>query len=734
MNSKKLNKINKQNLEQSFIALASVKLTPKEKKVLAFLSSREFFKNATQTVNELSLLLGCAQSTSWSVLRSLRSLKLINYELETQEKIIKFLPLFEKVNDFSYSHDGFKIALSGMRNGKTDIYVHSISGNTNEQITNDFADDFFPRFIENSTKIIFSSNRKLDTLNVEKTHSDYNQNLDLFLYDFQSKSKNLMRLTKTPESNETEAIEIEKNIFYALSDQNGIINRFQINLDSTIDFIDTTTHYRYYSTQKQISNYSRNILQHDYNSQSKTFTDALYLNNKFRFFAHSIDDTKINAGTQSKSEFKTKYDAELAKKIAIEDTTQKAIDTVKVAKQRMYFTSFYLNQFVSQVDFSFLNTSYQAFSGGATGFYNPGLNGLFKIGTNDLFEDYKLTGTFRIPVNMNSIEYLISYEDLKSKFDKQIILHKQTFNNSDSSNAIIKTHTYELLYVLKKPIDEVSTFRLTANGRYDAQDYLSTDINNLHKDGNKNYWAGLKGEYIFDNSRNIALNIKEGTRLKTFAEFYKQVNKDKSEFFVVGADIRNYKRIHKNFIWANRFAASTSLGSNRLMYYLGGVDNWLNLSTKRETFDKSIELDSKHNYAYQTIGTNMRGFSQNIRNGNSFFVFNSELRLPIIKYFSNNPINSDFLENLQIVGFFDAGSAWSGTTPFEKNNNYNFQTITNNAVTVKIDMQRNAIVYGYGFGVRTRLFGYFVRFDWAWGVERAVKSDGIFYLSLSLDF
>jgi len=80
MNSKKLNKINKQNLEQSFIALASVKLTSKEKKVLAFLSSREFFKNATQTVNELSLLLGCAQSTSWSVLRSLRSLKLINYE------------------------------------------------------------------------------------------------------------------------------------------------------------------------------------------------------------------------------------------------------------------------------------------------------------------------------------------------------------------------------------------------------------------------------------------------------------------------------------------------------------------------------------------------------------------------------------------------------------------------------------------------------------------------------
>ena len=81
MNSKKLNKINQQNsLEQSFVALASIKLTVKEKKVLAFLSSRESSKNATQTINEISSLLGCAESTAWSVLRSLRSLKLVDYD------------------------------------------------------------------------------------------------------------------------------------------------------------------------------------------------------------------------------------------------------------------------------------------------------------------------------------------------------------------------------------------------------------------------------------------------------------------------------------------------------------------------------------------------------------------------------------------------------------------------------------------------------------------------------
>jgi hypothetical protein len=44
------------------------------------------------------------------------------------------------------------------------------------------------------------------------------------------------------------------------------------------------------------------------------------------------------------------------------------------------------------------------------------------------------------------------------------------------------------------------------------------------------------------------------------------------------------------------------------------------------------------------------------------------------------------------------------------------------------------IVAGYGFGFRSTLLGYFVRADWAWGVENGISKDKpIFYLSLSLD-
>jgi hypothetical protein len=80
------------------------------------------------------------------------------------------------------------------------------------------------------------------------------------------------------------------------------------------------------------------------------------------------------------------------------------------------------------------------------------------------------------------------------------------------------------------------------------------------------------------------------------------------------------------------------------------------------------------------------------------------------------------------------GSAWTGLTPFSGKNAYDHDIITNGSVTVTLDSNRSPIVYGYGFGLRAQLLGYFMRFDWAWGVENHVVLPRIFYFSLNLDF
>jgi hypothetical protein len=162
---------------------------------------------------------------------------------------------------------------------------------------------------------------------------------------------------------------------------------------------------------------------------------------------------------------------------------------------------------------------------------------------------------------------------------------------------------------------------------------------------------------------------------------------------------------------------------------MGGVDNWL-----FPRFNLNTTVSQDQNYAFQTLATNMRGFDQNIRNGNSFFVINAELRLPVFRYFFNRPVRSDILNNFQVVAFGDVGTAWTGTTPYSGDNELFTTYIYRKPLFIKVELLKEPIVEGFGFGLRTRIFGYFIRGDLAWGIEDGRIRQPIFYLSLSLDF
>ena len=67
----------------------------------------------------------------------------------------------------------------------------------------------------------------------------------------------------------------------------------------------------------------------------------------------------------------------------------------------------------------------------------PELNLLTRFGTLDLFENYRITGGFRFSGNFDSNEYLLSFENLKGKFDKQLIFPQTgTFYNSDDTSIL----------------------------------------------------------------------------------------------------------------------------------------------------------------------------------------------------------------------------------------------------------------------------------------------------------
>lgn len=655
------------------------------------------------------------------------------YTIETKKMEAKEMHNFDKIVDFSYSHDGKFLALSAVQKGQTDIFVYTLSSNTIEQITKDIYDDFHPRFFMDSKYIIFSSNRLHDTIkhDIETHKKDYKELLDkqdyndLFIYSFNSKDPLLKRITNTPWANEKEPVVYDKMHFSYLSDKNGIYNRYVGSLDSSISFVDTITHYRYFTRSFPVTDYNRNIIEHDISTKAKKTAEIIYSGGVYKMYVEDLPLSKnINASVlqhthymnylikgpdreerdsvikardikeETKKRFINVHFDENSKKESKSDTSNIDIENyefnneslkdlkdnskndsiVKInidpkdsvefilPKQRNYNVEYSINKIVNQLDFTYLNNNYQAYTGGGSPIFNiPGLNAFFKVGAIDLMEDYRITGGFRLSADLNNNEYIISFENLKKRMDKEIVFHRKSVEDIQSY-SIIRTYSHELYYMLKWPFDKVISLRGTARIRNDDIVFLSTDLANLKEPNVNNTWAGLKLEYVYDNTRAKGLNLFYGTRYKLFAEYFNLLGENE-DLFVIGLDYRRYIKIHRTFIWANRFAASTSFGSQKLIYYLGGVDN--DLFPK---FNQDIPIDRDQNYAFQTLATNMRGFDQNIRNGNSFAVINSELRFPVFAYFSRKPIKSEFLRNFQLIGFGDVGSAWTGSNPYSGEN------------------------------------------------------------------
>lgn len=746
-------------------------------------------------------------------------IKLMLHDLENNKRDVKEIFYFRKVTSIDYSDNGKDLAMTAVLEGRSDLFIYNIISNTYKRITNDMYTDRDASFIDGSSKIIFSSNRDNDTIqDIEMDILPGNRNFDLFIFEKGREDKVLRRVTQTSGIDEIMPTESGKGKYTYLSDANGTLNRFVGELDSVIAYIDTITHYNYFTTTRPLTDLPRNITSYAVDTVNKKVVDVVLAKGNYRLTLRDLEApnsnlTLKNSGFKKKGRdnaaltntappptigqvssqpikaepakpfdpdnvdiFNYQFDEEIIEQEKKTETTAKnenaepkdgsaggnmsdrmerklakakgkskaqmRIDSLNAAlqsvmvqekkfelpQQRYYHVAFFADGVVTQLDNNFVNSSYQRYTGSG-GFVNPGLNGLFKIGISDLFEDYKVIGGIRIAGNLNSTEYFLTAQNFKRRLDQSLTFHRQSFENQTGVASVQKFQMHSLLYRLTWPFTEFSAFKATMIARNDRTIFLSTNDRSLEEPDDIKFLAGIKSEYIFDNTINRGLNLYEGTRLKVFSEFYQDLDGDAKNFAVVGADVRNYLPLHRELTWANRIAASTNFGSNKLVYYMGGVDEWIVPS-----FNNDIEVDQSQNYQFQSLATNMRGFQQNIRNGTSFIVVNSELRVPLFRYIFNRPMKSDFLYNFQIVGFGDIGTAWTGISPFSEDNNLNREEIQAGSTQIILRNRREPVVGGFGLGIRARVLGYFVRVDHAWGVENGIVNDGIWYVSLSLDF
>lgn len=684
------------------------------------------------------------------------------YNLEKKKWEKRFLVDVEKITSWCYSNDGKLMLFSGFQNGQSDLFLYSFLSRSFENITKDFYDDYGPIFLSNK-QIVFASNRNRDSITLKDDFMDatpQNQ-YDLFLYDYGSKNPALLRVTNTPYANEYNIQRIGKQQILYLNDSYSIANRYTAQFDSTIGRIDTAIHYIYYAKTHPLTDRAYSILEQCYDPNSNTVTDITLKDKIKHIFTTPLD---LNQNPElSPSIFHNKIQRDLVKQSATSSTDsikqgQKSgvvrhgfslvykkdgvdeEDTVAAdnEKQRShipvasgYRVQYSINKLITQADFSFLNTSYQQFEGGSSPIYlNTGFNALFMVGINDLFEDHRITGGLRLSIDLESNEFMFSYEDLSRRLDRQIVLYRQSISGSEGGNVYRQTAN-SIFYILKFPFNKTNSLRLSLKGRYETNIVRALSENTLQEPNARHLWGGAKLEYIFDSSKELYTNLWRGTKLKIFAEYEQRAEKETKNLFVVGLDFRRSFKLYRNMTFAVRAAASTNIGSARLVYYMGGVDNWI-----AARFNSDIWVDQSKGYAYQTLATSMRGFQQNIRNGTSFALANAELRIPFVQLIGGHKVSFNFLNSLQLNLFGDIGTAWTGLTPYSDDNCLYTRYIYSGPITVMVKRQTDPFIGGFGAGLRCTILGYFLRFDYAWGVEdfKIANKRGMFTFSIGTDF
>lgn len=666
---------------------------------------------------------------------------------------------YAQVLSMGYAPDGKALAFSAVRNGQADLYLLRAGSRQPERLTNDVFDDVQPVFMPDGQSLVFSSNRWLDSAGTAKGNfKGVVNNYDLFRYRLDGSAQPVEQLVATI-SNETRPRVVSQNEILFLSEESGVRSVYRYNVETR--------------QRSPVTSFLNNLKSYDYNP--KTGALGFVASDRAREFVYSypkyeLPETLTLSKTARQEILEDRSAAAARPRPKPQPTPTPATgaagssgnggtiqptvparpnnqgvnvsdyqfeeDAPRVAKQRRpaatvvkqapavtpgvtgpvpYDTRFSLDNVVSTL-------------------YSDPLLGFGFIGQatmSDMFEDHRIRAGIFALTDLRTSSMYAEYTNLKHRYDWSLGFQKQSYYVSNEGQNVYMGR-YEVYPGIAYPISHSISVR--GNLRY--VNALYSNLDNVGTTDRRDQFIGGNGELVFDNSIPTGVNMLEGTRMKIGVLKLKQFDNSAENFGKIYFDLRHYQKVHRQIIWANRASYGQFFGNSPKVFRLGGMDNWLNARTDDNRQVEPQTGASPADFFYQQFVTNLRGFNYNARSGPKYVLFNSELRVPIIQYFSRKPIYSGFFRNLQLTAFADAGTAYRGVNPFNFNNSVNtkeFGTETS-PFTGTVTNFQNPFLIGYGAGMRTTMLGFYTKLDVAWARENGVERGPKFYLSLGYDF
>ncbi|MBP3192350.1 peptidase MA family metallohydrolase [Natronogracilivirga saccharolytica] len=165
-------------------------------------------------------------------------LAIVDYQTGDVQKIL--FPQLDDIGSVSWSPDGKKIAFQGNNGPLTNIYVYDLEEDDFFSATNDVFSDWGPSWSPDSEYLLFASDRGSHT-RVNTFRSNYNVLLNpnigqSDIYRLRIGSSRAERLTSTPNWNESRPIMTREGRLLYISDQNGIPNVYEMDLETRASY------------------------------------------------------------------------------------------------------------------------------------------------------------------------------------------------------------------------------------------------------------------------------------------------------------------------------------------------------------------------------------------------------------------------------------------------------------------------------------------------------------------
>jgi outer membrane protein assembly factor BamA len=338
---------------------------------------------------------------------------------------------------------------------------------------------------------------------------------------------------------------------------------------------------------------------------------------------------------------------------------------------------------------------------GAAGYSTgAGLSGQLNLALSDALGNHRFYLQADLLRDLINSDFYLEYWYLRRRLDFGAGFYQYfDYGYNWAGDSLYIRRNLALQGLAAYPFDRFTRLEFNPSFIYGGYDWYTMDPDgNLTTSGNTVWKPQVKlaGAFVFDNSFWGTMTAPErGTRARV--ELYAPVLGDQQ--FVTGyVDARNYLKIAKRYIWANRLIGLASFGANPERYYLGGED--------------------VRGYQYYEFID---------QPGTKALVLSSELRYPFIDRLKLAfPLPLD-ITDIRGVAFADAGMVWDKQLPW---------------VWDATHSRLQDLKVGVGAGARLQISWFALKLDFGYPLSALSladstserKREGTWYFGIGTDF